>query len=256
MRSKEKRGASETLRHSTGLAVEGRSPESGARNPEPESSAWWSPRFYVLLTLLALLTAAGLLGLDRIVAQAVDQHEPGWLLMTSKVISLLGGIGIYPLTACVLLFTAWWFRPDRWLWRTCLWILTAEAVCALLVRVLKIGFGRWRPDQVLGGQFDYFQFKSKCHSFPSGHTADAVVVATVLWFAYPRLRPLCVAAALLMAAARIGAAQHFVADAATGAILGILCALAMQRKLGAIERWIERKYALGPEDTGLGTCRT
>jgi len=214
-------------------------------------SAFFSLRLLLLFAGLAVLTTAGLLGLDRIVACAVREHEPGWLLMTSKVISLSGGIGIYPLTALVMLVWAWWFRPDHWLWRTCLWVLTAEGACALVVRLLKIVFGRWRPDQILAGHFEFLvPFKSKCHSFPSGHTADVVAVATVLWLAYPRLRPLCVAGALLMALSRIGAEQHFVADAATGAALGILCALWMQRKLDDIEGWIEAHYALGPDNSG------
>jgi len=114
-----------------------------------------------------------------------------------------------------------------------------------LARVLKIAFGRWRPDQVLGGHFEFFvPFKSKCHSFPSGHTADAAAVAAVLWFVYPRWRPLYVAWVALMALARVGAEQHFMADAATGAALGVLCALAVGRNLDAIVRWIERRLFL------------
>ena len=127
-------------------------------------------------------------------------------------------------------------------------LLTAEAIASLVVRVLKIVFGRWRPGQVLGGQFEFFDLRSKCHSFPSGHTADAAAVATVLWFVYPRLRPLYVAWVLLMALARVGAMQHFVADAATGAALGILCALVVGRNLDAMERWIGRHLTPGPAD--------
>ena len=206
---------------------------------EPTRSAFRSPGLLALFAFLAILTAAGLLGLDRMTADFMRQHEPAWAYLTSVALSLVGGSGLYPIMAAV--FLVWsWRRPDRRLWRTCLWVLTAEAACCLLVRVFKIGFGRWRPNQVLGGQFEFFQlFKSKCHSFPSGHTGDAAAVAAVLWFACPRLRPLCVAWVVLMASARIGASQHFVADAATGAACGILCALMVGRKLDVIGRWIE-----------------
>ena len=220
------------------LRKEGRADDRarGARPSTVEGGAL--RRLFVLFAFLAILTVVGLLGLDRVTAEAVRAHEPRWLFSISSAISLLGGIGIYPATAAALLAWFWWFRPDRRLSRVCIWLLTAEAACALLVRMLKIGFGRWRPDQVLGGQFEFFQLKSKCHSFPSGHTADAAVVATVLWIACPRLRPLCVVWVALMAMARIGAEQHFVADAATGAALGILGALAVGRKLDAIDRRI------------------
>jgi undecaprenyl-diphosphatase len=208
----------------------------------PVRSVFRSPRLLLLLAFLAVLTAAGLLGLDRLVAEIVRKQEPDWLHRLAAWISLSGGIGIYPFTALVVFCWAWWGRPNRGLRRACLWVLTVEAAGALLARALKIAFGRWRPDQVLGGHFEFFQlFKSKCHSFPSGHTADAAAVAAVLWFVYPRLRPLYVAWVVLMALARVGAEQHFVADAATGAALGLLCALAVGRNLDVMVRWVERR---------------
>lgn len=205
-------------------------------------AAFRSPRLLLLLAFLAILTAAGLLGMDRIVAESVRKQEPDWLHQLATWISLSGGIGIYPFLALVVFCWACWGRPNRGLRRVCLWVLTAEAATAVLVRILKVAFGRWRPDQILGGRFEFFQLlKSKCHSFPSGHTADAAAVAAVLWFGFPRGRPLYVAWVVLMALARVGAEQHFVADAATGAALGILCALAVGRKIDAIVRWMERR---------------
>ena len=220
---------------------------SNAKQGVPHAVFRFSRRLFLLFAFLAVLTAAGLLGLDRVTAACVRAQEPGWLHRTAEWISGIGGSGIYPIVAAAALLWAWWGRPNRRLWRACLWALTAEAAAALLVRVLKIGFGRWRPDQTLSGQFEYFQFKSKCHSFPSGHTADAAAVAAVLWFVCPRLRPLVVAWVVLMAAARVGAEQHFVADAAAGAACGILCARLAGRNLDAVVRWIAQ---VGGDDRG------
>ena len=140
-----------------------------------------------------------------------------------------------------------WRSRGLWLLLVLLALLTAAGLLGLdlgtlLVRLLKIVFGRWRPDQGLAGHFEFFSFKSKCNSFPSGHTEDAAVTATVLWFVYPRLRPLYVAWVVLMAVARLGAAQHFVADSATGAALGILFALLVGRNLEVITRRVERLF--------------
>ncbi|MFZ4394869.1 MAG: phosphatase PAP2 family protein [Kiritimatiellia bacterium] len=195
-------------------------------------------RLWALLAGLGLLAATGLLGLDRRVEQIVHDHLPGWLHGVADTISLLGMSGCYAIAAALLLGWSWRIRPNRLVWRACLWLLTAEAVLAVAVRVLKIVFGRWRPDRELAGQFEFLDLRSKCHSFPSGHTADAAVVATVIWFMFPRLRPLCVAWVVLMGASRVCALQHFVGDVAAGAVLGILCALAVGRKLDAMERWI------------------
>ncbi len=203
-----------------------------ARGVRPSKMEGGVPRRLVLLlALLAALTAAGLLGLDRATAELVRTQEPNWLRSVAVVLSLIGALCISATVAVVLLVKFWRFRPHHAVWRASLWMLTAEAICSLLVRLLKIGFGRWRPDQVLAGQFEFFNFKSKCNSFPSGHTADAAVTATVLWFVYPRLRPLYVAWVLLISVARFGAARHFVADAASGAAIGILCAWMVKRGL-------------------------
>ena len=199
-----------------------------------------SRRLPLLFAFLAILAAAGLLGLDRLVADFVRAQEPAAVRALAVAISWIGGSGIYPLTAALLLVWFWRVRPDRGLWRACLWLLAAEGLCALVVRLLKMGFGRWRPEQLLAGHFEFFQIKSKCHSFPSGHTADAAAVAAVLWFVYPRLRPLYVGWVVVMAAARIGAAQHFLADAVTGAACGILCARVVGRNLDTIARWLEQ----------------
>jgi len=219
-------------------------PAEGA--PDFRDAGWQSmraPALHLLLAFLAVLTACGLFGLDRLVADAVRAHEPDWMRALAVAVSRVGAVGLYPLAAAVLLVWSWRVRPDRWLGRVCLWILAAEGVCALVVRVLKIGFGRWRPERTHAGEFVFFTMYSRCHSFPSGHTADIVAVATVLWLVCPRLRPICLVAALVMAAARIGAAQHFLADAAAGSAIGIVCALAAGRVLPFLERRVGGRWA-------------
>lgn len=208
-------------------------------------SAFLSPGLLALIAGLAVLTAAGLLGLDRSTAEAVGKHEPAWLHAASVAFSRIGEVGLYPLAAVVWLIWGWRFRPNRRIRCACIWLLTSEAVCSLVTRALKIGFGRWRPGQALAGQFEFFKLSAKCNSFPSGHTADAAVVATVLWFVYPRLRPIYVAWVLLMAASRVGAIMHFVSDAAAGAAVGILCALVLRRHFDASMRGEDKMMAPG-----------
>jgi undecaprenyl-diphosphatase len=202
------------------------------------ASSWRKPGVLVLLGGLALLAAAGLLGVDQWVSGAVKTHLPRALHQVADGISLLGSSAVYPLIAAFLLGWTWWRRRARRVWQACLWVLIAEGVAAIVVRLLKVGFGRWRPRVPQGGEFEFFDLRSKCHSFPSGHTADAAAVAAVLWCVFPRLRPFCVAWVVLMAASRICALQHFVADTATGAALGILCALVLRPKMKSVEDWV------------------
>lgn len=186
---------------------------------------------WALLVLLAGIAAAGLLGLDHPVADWVHAHAPRthWLHEAADRVSWMG-LGGWYVVPPALLFVWWrWVRPHpRWA-GLCVWLLGAQALGSLTVRILKILFGRWRPDQPLGGTFEFFSFKAKMNSFPSGHTCEVVSVMTVLWFAFPRLRPVYAIWALLMAVARVMAEQHFVSDAAAGAIVGIVCAFAWRR---------------------------
>jgi len=205
-----------------------------------------SPWFWFLSAALLTVAVFGFCGVDLAIAAQVSRWhaahpDNGWFL-AARWFGRTGTLGFYPLAALVLLVCAWWIRPNYRVWRACLWLLAAEGCNGLLGLMIKLVVGRWRPNQPLAGTFEFLQrFRPKCQSFPSGHTADVAAVATVLWFVYPRLRPLYLAWVVMMAAARIGEMQHFLSDTAVGAMLGVLCALAVGRKMDGLARWIEQR---------------
>ncbi len=183
-----------------------------------------------LVALLLAVVAAGLSGLDRLEAEAVRAHAAPWLIQLAKDLSRLGQSECYIVPTLLLLLWWWRVRPDRRLVRVCFWLLAAEAAGGLVTRVLKIACGRWRPSQLASGHFGFafFSWKAKMNAFPSGHATDAMAVALVLWFVCPRLRPLCVAWVVMIAAARMLALDHFPSDVAAGMLVGLLCALALR----------------------------
>jgi len=219
--------------------------ECGVQNAKSGCLAWRSPGFWALLAALAILAMAGYCGADLFLAAQVRQWtdaypQSGWWLV-AHWIGKSGTLAICALITLFLWVRAGWFHPNLQLWRNCLWVLAAESVNGLAGFTLKLVVGRWRPNQPLGGTFEFLQrYNPKCQSFPSGHTADVAAVATVLWFVYPRLRPLYVAWVVVMAAARIGEMKHFLSDTAVGAMLGIVCACVVQRFLGWLEAQIRR----------------
>lgn len=218
-----------------------------------ETRAWQKPGFWLLLAALAAVATAGIRELDFAFADVVrrwhDIHPDSVWHAVSFWFGKTGTLAICPLAAMFVLVRAWWFRPNYRVWRACLWLLAAEGLNGLAGLTIKLGIGRWRPNQPLAGTFEWFHsFSSKCQSFPSGHTADVAAVATVLWFAYPRLRPLYIAWVVAMAAARIGVMRHFLSDTAVGAAMGIICALLVQPYLPRIENWIETRFALRPQE--------
>lgn len=108
----------------------------------------------------------------------------------------------------------------------CFSVITAETV----KNGLKWLFGRpwpdsWRgkdPSLIRSGdyQFHWFAGGDAYSSFPSGHMAAAVAVLSVVWIYYPRWRPACATAALLIAAGLVGSNFHFLGDVIAGAFVG------------------------------------
>jgi membrane-associated phospholipid phosphatase len=95
---------------------------------------------------------------------------------------------------------------------------------------LKFVFGRTWPetwyqnnpsfihDGIYG--FNWFHGGDAYRSFPSGHMTVVCAVASVLWFYYPRLRAIYVAAALVVFVGLVGANFHFLSDCIAGAFAG------------------------------------
>ncbi len=95
---------------------------------------------------------------------------------------------------------------------------------------LKFVFGRYWPETWLQDNpsfihdgaygFNFFHGGAGYASFPSGHTAIACAVASVLWIAYPKLRVLWALAVLAVAVGLLGADFHFASDIIAGAFVG------------------------------------
>ena len=78
--------------------------------------------------------------------------------------------------------------------------------------------GRWLLHNGWSGGYDLA-------SMPSRHAAFATLAAVFLSIAYPRLRPLAVALAVIVASARVITDAHWASDVLIGAALGLAVAL-------------------------------
>ncbi|WP_455211939.1 phosphatase PAP2 family protein [Kaarinaea lacus] len=90
--------------------------------------------------------------------------------------------------------------------------------------VLKNSIKRRRPDDVLT-EFVAFLIPSDKFSFPSGHTAAAFVMATLISFFYPSLSLLAYSAASIIGFSRVLLGVHFPSDILAGALLGTFSTL-------------------------------
>lgn len=89
--------------------------------------------------------------------------------------------------------------------------------------VLKNSFQRRRP-QELSPLLPAFITPSDRYSLPSGHTAAAFVMATLMSHWYPDVAGMAFVWAALIGSARIMLGVHFLSDVLIGALLGNGCA--------------------------------
>ncbi|HHW10344.1 MAG TPA: phosphatase PAP2 family protein [Firmicutes bacterium] len=93
------------------------------------------------------------------------------------------------------------------------------------VNVGKVLLGRERPDtENSRGRFTGMSFDDAYHSMPSGHTATAFSLATVLAHHDPKRSWLYYGYATVMGLSRVVLARHWPSDVVAGAFIGIISA--------------------------------
>lgn len=210
----------------------------------PRPPLWSSDETWLLLGGVA---ASGLVSLwDEDLDHKVRANRDSRLEDISSGVSLVG----HPVTCLGVAGTAWGFG----LWKDDpkLVLLGRQSFEAVVVAeaatvALKYATGRERPaDSASSGRFHPFSFRPAADSFPSGHTAGAFALASVVahrsdnpyvsWASY--------GVAGLVGLSRIYNGEHWASDVVAGAVIGELSArLTMrweQRKspsFGAIYPW-------------------
>jgi len=186
------------------------------------------PVVSLLLSLCALmLTFSGLsewdVPLTRFVRSLndvqVDHLANPWLAQLSDFGDRLGKGDSLVILSLILLAVGFGLRQPQWKdagWQT----LIAHGLAALSANMLKQMIGRARPKFMHAG----IEFSpiggSGWDSFPSGHAAASIAVATVLAVKFPRVRWPVLALAVAIGASRIFRGSHYLTDVAGGAALG------------------------------------
>jgi undecaprenyl-diphosphatase len=122
---------------------------------------------------------------------------------------------------------------DPELWRASVGGLVGVAISSVAVQLVKHvacrgrprlldGWGVDSPDPTAGWSFFHWPcfLESRYHSFPSGHATTAFAVAAALTRAAPARRPLWLALAAIVGAARVLLNAHFLSDVIGGALVG------------------------------------
>ena len=107
-------------------------------------------------------------------------------------------------------------------------VLMSLALCAIITSgVIEPLVGRLRPFQIK----DIVPYIAPPggYSFPSGHTSSSFTAATAIFLCHRREGAIAYVLAALIAFSRLYFYVHFPTDVLTGALLGILCAFAVNK---------------------------
>ena len=204
----------------------------------------------VCLVVVALLGAGVRTGfgpqlrLDAVVSEALCAGDSRAAALDG-LLAILTAPGLSWFRLVVFLPVLIWLVRRR-AWWTAAWVLTAVTLIGPLTAVLKVYFGRVRPDFAQGGA------RLESLSYPSGHSSGIATLVTVaLVLAWPLMAARArrwalaggIALVLLVGLTRMWLGVHFLSDVVGGWALGLGWALLTALLFGAIA---EGRAALRP----------
>lgn len=152
-------------------------------------------------------------------------HWAQWFDDLPLVVRLLTEYGVWLFYAgyAAVLASGLWRQDIRLLKVLLIYLVAQLAFSVLVVRAMKIGFGRPRAF-LSGAEWKPFTLESDFHSLPSGHSADVAVGLSVTMraFASWSLRLGALALALVVAAGRVVQNKHYPSDVVVGLMVGHL----------------------------------
>jgi undecaprenyl-diphosphatase len=102
--------------------------------------------------------------------------------------------------------------------------LVGIGIAAVVVQVMKLLVRRPRPP----GEWGQGYRRLDPHSFPSGHAARAIMLATMSMFLGPAWwAVLLLAWAPLVALSRVALRVHYLSDVVVGTVCGLICGVAL-----------------------------
>ena len=209
--------------------------------------------FFVLLYRLVPLDGA----ISRWAVDLRENHLGGDVVRELEALQQYG-------QGAVTLLVAWaiWLLEPGLRRRLLDWVL-AIGLASVIGYPAKMLIGRPRPkfddpEQFLGpfGVYPVSEevgirhawelgsgISSDLWSMPSSHTVFAVVMSSMLWVWYPRLRPIAVVMAVVVGTSRVLFGAHYATDVLVGGVLGVMIAVPVARHhLGVrLVDWIWRR---------------
>ncbi|AXV66425.1 phosphatase PAP2 family protein [Pseudoalteromonas lipolytica] len=156
---------------------------------------------------------------EQLFLSVFNDASPNWLRRSAIGLSKTGDGGLY-----LMLFVGfWWFSEQLHFQQFALSLLVGFAIERPIYFLAKKRIARVRPcDCLVQGAY---LVPSDKFSLPSGHSAGAFVVATILTMYFPAFMAVWFIWAAGVAASRVIVGVHYPADVIVGAVIGSSCAV-------------------------------
>lgn len=190
-------------------------------------------RWYLATLLIAFVTVISYLYLDLPLFELLHPHRESSIMVPIDYLTELGKSTWYIILS-LLLFVLW---IDKYPGRSdaALLILSTTIVSGILVNIVKVIFGRARP-QLYADEHLYGFFWGKMdvlyRSFPSGHATTAIAVWLAFALLFPRYRIWLITIGILIALSRVALSQHYLSDVLVGGWLGAMTTLLLYQMIG------------------------
>jgi len=188
----------------------------------------------VLYWLIGIAIAAVAIGasfyFDDAVWNFIQQHQNRGVYNFMRNVSRFGDWPSHVVLGLLLLGTAWIRGSRKWS-RVFLVMLIAMALAGVAGNVIKRTVPRARPSVHTDIRWGGPHFSTKYHSFPSGHVGASTAFFGVLFIARRRLGLACLPIPILIGFSRMYIGAHYLSDVVCAAVLGLLCALLVGRRL-------------------------
>ncbi len=188
----------------------------------------------ILYWLIGVVIAAAAVGaafyFDETVWTFLRQHQNRGMYNFMRNVSRFGDWPSHVALGLFLLGTAWIRGSRKWS-RVFLAMLIAMALAGIAGQVIKRTIPRARPSVHSDTRWGGPRFRTKFHSFPSGHVAASTAFFGVLLFARRRIALACFAIPILIGFSRMYIGAHYLSDVVCAGILGLFCAAVGYRLL-------------------------
>jgi membrane-associated phospholipid phosphatase len=190
-------------------------------------------RWLVIVTVGALIVL-GCFFLDDATRSWMTQNQSAGLHTFMRAVSRYGDWPEHVALGVILLAIAWSRGNKLWM-RTFAAMIIACALAGIGARAMKIATGRARPNVQTEASWNGPRLSARFNAFPSGHTAASTAFFATLIFAGWRIGAPLLLIPMLIAFSRMYVAAHYLSDVVCAALLGLLVAWLVARRIPPIE---------------------